>query len=95
MSDIKTPNPTNLCIGRLIRSGDAYGAFLSRHDGGKDIKSNPLPTFRMFDCSEYEDCLDMAINQKWKSWKCHECPFADKAELDNPPQASDSSSRPL
>lgn len=95
MSNTKTPNPVRLYIGPFVAGGDAYGAYLSRRDRGKDITSNPLPDFRMFDCPEYEGCLDVAIDAKWKSWKCHECPFADKAELDTPPQDPHSSSRPL
>lgn len=94
MSDIK-PKPTSLRVGPIILGGDVYGAFLSRRDRGKGTRFGPLPSFRMFDCSEYERCLDVAIVRKWQSWKCHECPFADESELDTPPQDPDSSSRPL
>lgn len=80
---IKEPNPTQMSMGR---GRDPYGVFLTLFDKGRGDDLTSLPTFRMFDCIKYENCLDSAISCGWRNWKCHECPLANCQKLDPAPQ---------
>jgi len=41
-----------------------------------DAEANPMPKQgeRNIYCPNYNDCLDYAIENSWRSWNCSRCP---------------------
>jgi hypothetical protein len=51
----------------LARPGPSALASLIEHDG---VEAN-----RNLFCPHYDDCLDVALLERWTSWTCAECTF--------------------
>lgn len=47
-----------------------------------------FPTFRVFDCENYEGCLSFSAKEDWPGWSCDGCPNASGIDLDQPPANS-------
>jgi hypothetical protein len=37
------------------------------------MKQEEVDDHRCVSCAEYDDCLDAALRQCWKSWSCSQC----------------------
>ncbi|HET8541120.1 MAG TPA: hypothetical protein VFL83_14695 [Anaeromyxobacter sp.] len=43
------------------------------------VKQEEVDEHRCVSCTEYDDCLDAALRQSWRSWSCGQCALFRRA----------------